>query len=692
MSTIQVRWRGWAVVAIAAWGAQAVAGQQRWQAAGFDELASRAQQILKQRCVQCHGTQGRAFNGVVVDDHARLVGSRDRPVAPRDDQSLLLRLVREGTMPPGDAELTATEVETLTRWVAQGAPPWPEDAVPPRREFFGEADTVRAIGQDLLSLPQRHRRFIRHFSLVHLYNAGVGEQEIGVHRQALAKLLNSLSWQRRTAVPQALGPEPMLLRIDIRDYGWTERTWRRLIDRYPYVLGRFDEQSIQALSGSPVAYLRADWFVAEASEPPLYYEILGLPPTVSELEQLLGVDTVRHLAEERGVIRGGVGQSGVSRNNRVLERHDAPHGAYWKSFDFRSNAGLQNIFQHPLDFRAAGGEVIFHLPNWMQGYYLADADGRRIDKGPSDVVFDRTNPSSAEIVVGRSCMSCHADGMKRFRDDVRPVLVRRPLSEERETALMLYAGQADLDRLLDEDESRFRRALFDATGERPSETVREPIGRVANAYQAPLGFRRAAAELGDQPTRLSTRLDFNQRRGRLLGLDALTVGGGTVSRDSWEGTFKEAVRAFDLGDGHLFGSQAARSRRISRLGRVRPSAGGSRDPAFLRREARSLYVHSGTTRFRVEAVQEGFGENKGFQELGIVFVDRPSRADLMLRVGRPVFTFDFTYQLTDRRTGVVLASGRFTAADAKLGIQRIVATIVAKLSSARLPPAHTPSG
>ena len=119
---------------------------------------------LKQRCGQCHDTQGRAFNGVVVDDHARLVGNRDRPVAPHDDQSLLLRLVRQGAMPPGDAKLTATEVETLTRWVAQGAPPWPDDTVPLRREFFGEADAVRAIEQDLLSLPQRHRRFIRHFS------------------------------------------------------------------------------------------------------------------------------------------------------------------------------------------------------------------------------------------------------------------------------------------------------------------------------------------------------------------------------------------------------------------------------------------------------------------------------------------------------------------------------------------------
>ena len=683
MSTIQVRWRGWVVVAIAAWGVQAVAGQQRWQAAGFGELPSRARQILKQRCGQCHGTQGRAFNGVVVDDHARLVGNRDRPVAPHDDQSLLLRLVRQGAMPPGDAKLTATEVETLTRWVAQGAPPWPEDAVSPRREFFGEADALRAIEQDLLSLPQRHRRFIRHFSLVHLYNAGVDEQEIGVHRQALAKLLNSLSWQRRIAVPHALGSERMLLRIDLRDYGWTERTWRKLVGRYPYVFGRFDEQRIQAFSGSPVAYLRADWFVAAASEPPLYYETLGLPPTVNELEQLLGVDTARHLAEERAVIRGGVGQSGVSRNNRVLERHEAPHDAYWKSYDFRSNAGLQNIFQHPLDFRAAGGEMIFHLPNGMQGYYLADAEGRRIDKGPSDVVFDRTNPTSPEIVAGRSCMSCHAKGMKRFRDDVRPILVRRPLSEERETALMLYAGQADLDRLLDEDEARFRRALFDATGERPSETVREPIGRVANAYQAPLGLERAAAELGDQPTRLSPRLDLNQQRGSLPGLDALTVEGGTVSRDSWEGTFKQAVRAFDLGEGRLFRSQAGRSRRISRLGRVRPSGSRSREPVILLREARSLYVHSGSTRFRVEAVQEGFGKNRGFEELGIVFVDRPSRADLKLRVGRPVFTFDFTYQLSDRRTGVVLAGGRFTAADAKLGIQRIVATIVGKLSSAR---------
>ena len=683
MSTIQVCWRGWVVIAIAAWGAQAVAGQQRSQAAGFGDLPSRAQQILKQRCGGCHGTQGRAFKGVVVDDHARLVGNHGRPVAPRDDQSLLLRLVREGAMPPGDTKLTAAEVETLTRWVAQGAPRWPEDADPPRREFFGEADTVRAIEQDLLSLSPRHRRFIRHFSLVHLYNAGVDEHEIGVHRQALAKLLNSLSWQRRIAIPYALGPERILLRIDLRDYGWTERTWRKLVDRYPYVFGRFDEGRIQALSGSPLAYLRADWFVAAASEPPLYYETLGLPRTVSELEQLLGVDTARHLAEEKAVIRGGVGQSGVSRNNRVLERHESPHGAYWKSFDFRSNAGRQNIFRHPLDFQAAGGEMIFHLPNGMQGYYLADAKGHRLDKGPSDVVFDRSNPTSPEIVAGRSCMSCHASGMKQFRDDVRPVLVRRPSSEERETALLLYAGQADLDRFLDEDGGRFGRAMFEATGERPDDTTREPIGRVSTAYEAPIDFARAAAELGDQPVWLRSRLDFTRDRGTLPGLDALTIEGGTVSRESWESTFTSAVRTFELGGGDFHREGAVRSQKVARTGLRSSSVDRVPKSVELLRGARSLYIHSGSTRLRVEAVQQGFRANQAFDYTEIAFVDQPRRADLRLRVGRPVFTFDFTYKLTDRRTGIVLDSGRFTATDAQLGIQEIVKRVVNKLTSGR---------
>ena len=688
---MQVHRRSWVLLAIAAWVAQA-AGQSAGQnlveqrlpetnAAG--QLPSEARQILKQRCSECHSSEGNAFKAVVVDDHARLVGNGGRPVAPQDNQSPLLRLVREGTMPPGDVKLTAAEIDILARWVEQGAKPWPDESVLPRREFFGEADIINAIEQDLLSTQQRQRRFIRHFSLAHLYNAGVGEAELDVHRRALTKLLNSLSWRKRIAIPHTFGPGRTLLRIDLRDYGWTDSTWHQLVSHYPYVFGRFDERRITDLSGSPVAYLRADWFVATASQPPLYYQVLGLPSTVGRLETLLGVDTARHLAEERAVIRAGVANSGVSRNNRVLERHESPHGAYWKSFDFRSNAGRQNIFRHPLDFQAAGGEMIFHLPNGMQGYYLADADGRRIDKGPSDIVFDRSNPTSPEIVTGRSCMSCHVSGMKRFRDDMLPVLAQRPLSEERETALLLYAGQADLDRFLDEDGGRFGRAMFEATGERPDDTTREPIGRVSTAYEAPIDFARAAAELGDQPVWLRSRLDFTRDRGTLPGLDALTIEGGTVSRESWESTFTSAVRTFELGGGDFHREGAVRSQKVARTGLRSSFVDRVPKSVELLRGARSLYIHSGSTRLRVEAVQQGFRANQAFDNTEIAFVDQPRRADLRLRVGRPVFTFDFTYKLTDRRTGIVLDSGRFTAADAQLGIQEIVTRVVNKLTSGR---------
>ncbi|PCC69449.1 hypothetical protein SAMN02745121_08948 [Nannocystis exedens] len=47
------------------------------------------------------------------------------------------------------------------------------------------------------------------------------------------------------------------------------------------------------------------------------------------------------------------------------------------SHDFANNQGTSNIFAHPLDFEADGGEIIFSLPNGMQGYMIVDAAGSR---------------------------------------------------------------------------------------------------------------------------------------------------------------------------------------------------------------------------------------------------------------------------------------------------------------------------
>ena len=62
--------------------------------------------------------------------------------------------------------------------------------------------------------------------------------------------------------------------------------------------------------------------------------------------------------------------------------------------------GTGNLFRFPLGpafadnpfpnqaFEHAGGEIIFNLPNGLQGYLLVDAKGDRIDAGPIDIVGD----------------------------------------------------------------------------------------------------------------------------------------------------------------------------------------------------------------------------------------------------------------------------------------------------------------
>src|SRR5262249_54355287 len=155
--------------------------------------------------------------------------------------------------------------------------------------------------------------------------------------------------------------------INLNDYDWDARTWKNILARYPYGIrrGTTTAKAISAATGSALPYLRADWFASAASQPPLYHELLRLPQTDRKLEQQLGIDVAANITEAQ-VARSGFRYSGVSRNNRLIERHETPHGAYWKSYDFSSNVGRGNLFAHPLGpgpggntFQHNGGEIIF---------------------------------------------------------------------------------------------------------------------------------------------------------------------------------------------------------------------------------------------------------------------------------------------------------------------------------------------
>src|SRR5205085_6397614 len=100
-------------------------------------------------------------------------------------------------------------------------------------------------------------------------------------------------------------------------------------------------------TGCRLPYVRADWLVAAASRPPLYHDLLRLPETEAGLQRLLRIDVGENVRRGR-VARAGFNGSGVSRNNRMIERHESGGVLYWRSYDFARNTGRGNLFAHPL--------------------------------------------------------------------------------------------------------------------------------------------------------------------------------------------------------------------------------------------------------------------------------------------------------------------------------------------------------
>ena len=158
-------------------------------------LAKQAKAVLEKHCYACHGEGGAAEGGVnYVLDVPRLV-SRGTVVARNSAMSKLFTQVRDGNMPKDGAPLSKVEMETLQQWIDAGA----TDFNPPvaKREFISTAKMFEFMQADLAAIDSRKRPLIRYFTLTHLYNAGLSDDELATYRNGLSKLINSLSWAHR---------------------------------------------------------------------------------------------------------------------------------------------------------------------------------------------------------------------------------------------------------------------------------------------------------------------------------------------------------------------------------------------------------------------------------------------------------------------------------------------------------------
>jgi serine/threonine-protein kinase len=546
--------------------------------AAHDDLPKKAMAVLDKYCSRCHGV-GKVEGYLDVRDPKSLLSKSESEgvqyIVPKDAaKSYLWERMNKDAMPPSGAKPSAEEKQIVKEWIEAGAAASVEKEKP--RPFISTAETIVAIRDHLRAADEDDQPYLRYFLLTNSHNdPRVLDADLRAYRAALSKAVNSLSWKHAIVLPEAIDKAGTIFVIDLRDLDWDARPgekadmWQAMLKYYPYGLSYehvADEatkkaaREIAKYADSQLIYMRADWFVATATRPPLYHTILRLPHTAYELEKKLGVDVAANFKRGR-LWRAGLESSGVSKQNRLIERHDALYGAYWKSYDFKEGGRKSNLLEYPLGpdlsaryvgkypykdvaFVHDGGEVVFNLPNGLQGYFLLDGKDNRIDAGPIEVVDDVLATSGTpHIVTGLSCMTCHAKGMI-FNPAKEWDVVRDATTvggHMREKVQRLYPPHPLLKKKAKEDAALYLAALEKTTGpflskegkKAAEERATEPVGNWARKYRNDgLGLEDVAYELGKTPDELRTAIENNdalqkQRLGVLLK-------GKKLKRAEWE--------------------------------------------------------------------------------------------------------------------------------------------------------------
>jgi hypothetical protein len=293
--------------------------------------------------------------------------------------------------------------------------------------------------------------------------------------------------------------------------------------------------------------------------------LAAIPTTEKRLEQLLDLDTDRNLRDGKA-LRISVEMSRVSRNHRVLERHQfrgrpelydqSRAYAYWRTHDFASRDGRKNVFQFPRGseaheegFERDGGEMIFELPNGLHGYMIVNRSGGRLDRAPLSVVQndDRSDPAFPAIENGRSCMMCHDVGIKLAEDSLLPEIVaewsrRRPdrwagVARLHEQGRWIVGGRTVLERDLDSYVDSIRRLQVDFSRER---RWQDDTGLILE-YNRDLDIAEVALELGVSIEMFTSVLADTDEEA-LLPFAPLLVQGRRIARSTFASAFQDVHR------------------------------------------------------------------------------------------------------------------------------------------------------
>lgn len=293
-------------------------------------------------------------------------------------------------------------------------------------------------------------------------------------------------------------------------------------------------------SESPI--LRADWFIANATLPPFYYEFLRLGNNIKDFEKLVFSD--QNFAElARGQDKGVVITSTVTRNNRILLRSPTfTNGYHWQSRDSLKSVDNRQYILNFLNEVFDATEDIGTLPNGLQAYFLTDGKGNRLDFANPDIAVD--NSAHDRVVrTGRSCIICHSEGIKPIEDEIR--LLTKKLGNFEQVKLLIAdrddAYKVDdlfgtnLDEQIVKDQNVYISAVARTNGLRADINAYQ-YARIYNEYYEVLLTKEVAAmelgvSLGDFEKYIRLSNDPT-----VLALIREPI--GPLRRDQWERAFQ----------------------------------------------------------------------------------------------------------------------------------------------------------
>ena len=379
-----------------------------------------------------------------------------------------------------------------------------------------------------------------------------GAEDPTVGRQSINKTINSLSLESRLAAAVPIDQAGQILRIDLDDYGLTNGDWNliELNDSLKFESFTPNGQLIKAITNTRLPWLHQNNFAFISHAPDTYYSLLQIPINLNDFLRLpfINVDFVDQV-NNLEVDYIGFNGSPISLNkNRLIARNRSQFGYMWTTYDvFDVQDPGRNLFQSPFlpetgsnnVFQFQGSEIIFTLPNGLQGFVLFDGEGNRINFAPTDLVGDNEG-IDPEIENALDCQRCHSAGIINAEDQIRATVSGNPVfgARDQQLAQLLFTDN--------------EQALINADNQFFAENLRrleinpsvDPISPSTDLLRSDYTLAKLASLTFLDTQTLSTCI---QSSAVLSGTIGQLIRGGTVTFEQIQVSFEDIKRDCFLG-------------------------------------------------------------------------------------------------------------------------------------------------